>query len=129
MPRQVWTLDVDPIHVVDNVDVDVDDSVYSNVNYDDFEVDVDVDFDNGMFTSLNSRCWSIHVVDVDVDVDVYINVDNDNFEIDVDFDNDRFTSFKQYINHLLSKACAAAKKEVFLIRFDVNSFMELSLIG
>ena len=80
----------------------------------------------------------IHVVDVDVDVDVYINVDNDNFEIDVDFDNDRFTSFKQYINHLLSKACAAAKKEVFLIHFDVNSFMvlvsywmnaKLSLIG
>ena len=54
------------------------------------------------------------------------------------FDNDRFTSFKQYINHLLSKACAAAKKEVFLIHFDVNSFMvlvsywmnaKLSLIG
>ena len=79
----------------------------------------------------------IHVVDIDVDVDVYIYVDNDNFEIDVDFDNDRFTSFKQYINHLLSKACAAAKKEVFLIRFcsvdqskhplvfDVNSLMDL----
>ena len=94
--------------------------------------------------------YSIHVVDVDVDVDVYINVDNDNFEIDVDFDNDRFTSFKQYINHLLSKACAATKNEVFLIHFcsvdqskhplvfDVNSFMvlvsywmnaKLSLIG
>ena len=61
-----------------------------------------------------------------------------------------FVSFKQYINHLLSKACAAAKKEVFLIRFcsvdksrhplvfDVNSLMvlviywmnaKLSLIG
>ena len=29
------------------------------------------------------------------------------------FTDGRFTSFKQYINHLLSKACAAAKKEVF----------------
>ena len=58
----------------------------------------------------------IHVVD-DVDDSIYSNVDYDEFEIDVEFDIGRFTSFKQYINHLLSKACAAAKKEVFFICF------------